>query len=639
MAVLRGGSFPAEGEAHNVSGHADIVVRDGARTILVAECKIWDGASKACAALDQLLGYTTWRDEDIALIFFVASSNIEEIVERATKALREHELVVDAIDTSDVADRAFVVGAPDAPRRRRRLHVYFCHLPGRRRRSRARAPINDHADGREPESAEREMQVPREPGLTIELESPTLASAAGSGGTRIIDPISGVMTIDDRDRLLLDHPRVQLLRSRRASGISYLVYPTAGFSRFNQGLGAMARAAQFVSHLNRVAARSRSFAPLDSLALRWSRASALLSTLSAPPLTGPLELLTRGSTDLERLRDTLVRRTLPGGSLADLLDVLLPTFVSARPSEILPAVLAGNLGAAPPEYAAAIELALGPGGAAELDLVVRNLHGIGTRQAVDIDRLASALVLVETELGWRPAFDARARRGALRLDILHALNSALVSAQHLHHVVMEHRTLSGLNALIERVCATLAATLDESGSRALAERLGDASDEAAVAELASAAAATSSSGQPLAMLIERAFRRRALPTQLLVLGQDALNYSASEAVAAAQPGVAGAQCRREAMEKLESEIGLRPCSLFVSVSRVSEPRLAHAHVLTPDGSGTLADLQELHGGWPSSSYAARPGRVRVYVNPGLVQRGTVGFEVLAGSVRERLVSG
>lgn len=639
VAVLRGGSFPAEGEAHNVSGHADIVVRDGARTVLVAECKIWDGASKAHAALDQLLGYTTWRDEDIALIFFVASSNIEEIVERASEALREHELVFDAINTQDVADRAFVVGAADAPRRRRRLHVYFCHLPGRKKRSGSRTPIDDRSVGRKTESAEPEMQIPREDGLTIELDAPTAASADSSGGARILDPISGVLTVDDRDKLLLDHPRLQLLRSRRTLGISYLVYPMAVFSRFNQGLGAMARAAQFAYQLNSIAARSRSFPPLDSLALRWSRMSALLFPLGAPPLAGPLELLTGGSTAQEAMHDTLARRTLPGGSLGDFLDAILPGFVSARPSEVLPAVLAGDLGAAPPEHAAALELALGPGGAAELDLVVRSLQSIGGPSAIEIDRLAGALVLAETDSGWRPAFDARATRGGLRLDIAHALDSTLFSARHLHDIVMEHRTLSGLRALLERACATLAATLNETELRALGKRLGDASDEAAASDLASAAAATSPNGQVLAKLIDGAFRRRALPTQLFELRQDELNQSAHEALAASQPGVAGAQCRREAIEELEIEIGLRPCSLLVSVSGLAEPHLAHARVLTPEGSGTLAGLQELCGVWPSLRYRARPGRVRVYGMPGLVQRETEELEILAVSVRERLVRG
>lgn len=639
VAVLRGGGFSAEGEAHNVSGHTDIVVRDGARTLLVAECKIWDGASKACAAFDQLLGYTTWREKDVALIFFVANSNIEEIVERACEALRKHELVLDAMGPSDVADRAFVVGAADAPRRRRRLHIYFCHLPGRKKRSKASAPIDDRSVGRESESAEREMQIPREAGLTIELEAPKGARAAGSGGISIIDPISGVLTIDDRERLLLDHPRLQLLRSRRALGISHLVYPLAGFSRFGQGLGAMGRAAQFVSRLNIAAARSRSFPPVDSVALRWSRVSALLSPLGAPPLAGPLELLTHGSTDLERARSTFERRTLPEGSLGDFLDAILPNFVSGRPSEILPAVLAGDLRAAPPEHAAALELALGPGGAVELDLVVRDLHSIGRPPAIEIDRLADALVLVETDSGWRPAFDARASQGRLRLDIVHALNSALFSTQHLHDIVREHRAVSGLRALLERVCATLAATLSATDLRALAERLGDASDEAAATELASAAAATSPSGQLLAKFVGGAFRRRVLPRQLLELRQDELNHSAREAIAATQPGIAGAECRREAMEKLESEIGLRPCSLLVSVSRVGEPRLAHAHVLTPDGSGTVAELQESCDLWPSLSYTARAGRVRVYVMAGLVQRETEEFEILADRVRERFVSG
>jgi hypothetical protein len=55
------------GETFNFSGKTDILIRDGDRSIFIAECKIWRGQKSLSGAIDQLLEYATWCDTKLAI--------------------------------------------------------------------------------------------------------------------------------------------------------------------------------------------------------------------------------------------------------------------------------------------------------------------------------------------------------------------------------------------------------------------------------------------------------------------------------------------------------------------------------------------------------------------------------------------
>jgi hypothetical protein len=52
----------ASGETFNASGKTDILIKVDNKNIFIAECKFWDGVKKFNEAIDQLLGYLSWRD-------------------------------------------------------------------------------------------------------------------------------------------------------------------------------------------------------------------------------------------------------------------------------------------------------------------------------------------------------------------------------------------------------------------------------------------------------------------------------------------------------------------------------------------------------------------------------------------------
>jgi len=60
----------ATGETFNASGKTDILIRADDKNVFIAECKFWKGPKVFNDAIDQLLGYLSWRDTKCALLIF-----------------------------------------------------------------------------------------------------------------------------------------------------------------------------------------------------------------------------------------------------------------------------------------------------------------------------------------------------------------------------------------------------------------------------------------------------------------------------------------------------------------------------------------------------------------------------------------
>jgi hypothetical protein len=78
----------ATGETFNYDGKTDILIRSDGRNIFIAECKYWGGAKKLLETLDQLLGYSSWRDTKVAVIVFNRNkdfSKVLKIIQETTK--------------------------------------------------------------------------------------------------------------------------------------------------------------------------------------------------------------------------------------------------------------------------------------------------------------------------------------------------------------------------------------------------------------------------------------------------------------------------------------------------------------------------------------------------------------------------
>jgi hypothetical protein len=80
----------ATGETFNNHGKTDILIRHENKNVFVAECKFWEGYEGLKKTVDQLLGYTTWRDTKTALIIFSRRQDFTSVINEALRAMKDH---------------------------------------------------------------------------------------------------------------------------------------------------------------------------------------------------------------------------------------------------------------------------------------------------------------------------------------------------------------------------------------------------------------------------------------------------------------------------------------------------------------------------------------------------------------------
>lgn len=129
----------ATGETFNKEGKTDILVRVEDRNVFVGECKWWSGPAAFAgadagdggdrSAVDQLLGYTTWRDAKLALVMFVGNKGIDQVIARAREALSIHPAFESWTEGADEGELLARVRLPGQGDRRADLAVVFVHLP------------------------------------------------------------------------------------------------------------------------------------------------------------------------------------------------------------------------------------------------------------------------------------------------------------------------------------------------------------------------------------------------------------------------------------------------------------------------------------------------------------------------------
>ena len=100
----------ATGETFNAIGKTDILIRVGDRNTFIAECKFWRGPKDFSGAIDQLLGYLTWRDTKSALIIFNKNKNSSAVLKKMHEIMttrQEHRRTI-SHDTADDSRYIFV---------------------------------------------------------------------------------------------------------------------------------------------------------------------------------------------------------------------------------------------------------------------------------------------------------------------------------------------------------------------------------------------------------------------------------------------------------------------------------------------------------------------------------------------------
>ena len=119
----------ASGETFNRGGKTDILIRHEGKNLFVAECKFWRGAKSFHEAIDQLLGYLTWRDSKTAMLLFVDRKDIGPVLSKIKTAAREHPCFVTEKESRTEGRTDLRMHLPDDDSRGVDLSVLAFHFP------------------------------------------------------------------------------------------------------------------------------------------------------------------------------------------------------------------------------------------------------------------------------------------------------------------------------------------------------------------------------------------------------------------------------------------------------------------------------------------------------------------------------
>jgi hypothetical protein len=123
----------ATGETFNSTGKTDILIQaeDGGLRghIFVAECKFWHGPKTLSDAIDQLLGYITWRDTKTAIIVFNRNKDFSAMLATVRETAMQHP----NFDKEEASPREtefrFVFHRSNDPSRHFKLAVLVFDMP------------------------------------------------------------------------------------------------------------------------------------------------------------------------------------------------------------------------------------------------------------------------------------------------------------------------------------------------------------------------------------------------------------------------------------------------------------------------------------------------------------------------------
>jgi hypothetical protein len=119
----------ATGETFNVNGKTDILLRENDRNVFIAECKFWKGPKKFAEAIDQLLGYTSWRDSKTAILIFNRGTDMSTVMAGVDSVMTSHANFKRSVSWNHNMGRRYVLHQPGDKNREMIASVMVFHVP------------------------------------------------------------------------------------------------------------------------------------------------------------------------------------------------------------------------------------------------------------------------------------------------------------------------------------------------------------------------------------------------------------------------------------------------------------------------------------------------------------------------------
>lgn len=119
----------ATGETFNYEGKTDILIRSEGKNIFIAECKYWGGANTLKGAINQLLGYSSWRDTKVAVIIFNRNKNFTEVLDSIKATVKKHPNFKRELDQRSETSFPYIFSHRDDENREMTLTVMAFDIP------------------------------------------------------------------------------------------------------------------------------------------------------------------------------------------------------------------------------------------------------------------------------------------------------------------------------------------------------------------------------------------------------------------------------------------------------------------------------------------------------------------------------
>ena len=119
----------ATGETFNAAGKTDILLRIDGKNVFIGECKFWKGAKVYEETIDQLLGYSSWRDTKTAILVFSKNKDTSRVLEEIKSSTESHSNFKRTLSWSHESGFRFVMHHPSDSNRELIMTVLVFDIP------------------------------------------------------------------------------------------------------------------------------------------------------------------------------------------------------------------------------------------------------------------------------------------------------------------------------------------------------------------------------------------------------------------------------------------------------------------------------------------------------------------------------
>jgi len=119
----------ATAETFNMSGKTDILLREGDRNAFIVECKFWKGPKAFTDAIDQLLGYATWRDGKTVILVFNRGTDTSTVLSGIDTTVKAHGNFKRTVTWPHDSGFRYILRSKDDANRELILTVLAFHVP------------------------------------------------------------------------------------------------------------------------------------------------------------------------------------------------------------------------------------------------------------------------------------------------------------------------------------------------------------------------------------------------------------------------------------------------------------------------------------------------------------------------------